>query len=189
MDMQPKARQHRKGGVAKVYWPNCSVCQFMKKNKDFRFRIMQSTYFNPQGNETMMDVVHTWGDPFGSSIMYAHFKRHQAKDLIRAASRFDDKGNLMIDKRMKPTVEVIEHIDPKATTNYELGLDEFIQSGRDKLARGEMQVSASTFVAAIKTKSDIDKNTKDRRLDMIKAFFVDNGQNQDAEPGGQTPAS
>ena len=159
----------------------------MKKNKDFRFRIMQSTYFNPQGSETMMDVVHSWGDPFGSSIMYAHFKRHQAKDLIRAASKFDENGNLAIDNRMKPTIEVIESIDPKSTTNYELGLDEFIKAGRDKLARGEMQVSGTTLVAAINAKANIDKNTKDRRLDTIKAFFID-GQKDD-KPGEQAPAS
>lgn len=186
--MQPKARKHRKSGVAKVYWPNCSVCVFMKKNPGFRQRIMLSTYFNPQGAENMMDVVRAWGSPFGSSIMYAHFKRHQAKDLIRAASKFDENGNLVIDTRMKPTIEVVESIDPKSTTNYELGLDEFIKAGRDKLARGEMAISGTTFIAAINAKANIDKNTKDRRLEMIKSFFT-NGQDKDDKSGEQAPAS
>lgn len=168
--MKPKGVKHRNKGVARVYWPNCSVCQYMKKNSDFRYRVMQSTYFNPQGTENLMDVVHSFGDPFKSTTMYQHMRRHQAKDLIKAASKFDENGNLLIDNRMKPTIEVIEN-PTSSTTNYELGLDEFIQAGRDKMARGELPISASTFVAAIKAKADIEKSTKDRRLDMVKAFF------------------
>lgn len=131
---------------------------------------MQSTYFEPQGSESLSNVNHAFGDPFGISLIYAHMKRHQAKDLIKAAKKFDGNGNLIIDNRFPATIEVVE-ADSNSTTNHELGLDDFIAEGRNKLARRELAISATTFLQAIKIKADIEKSTKDRRLDAMKSMF------------------
>lgn len=150
-----------------IYRPNCSVCQYMKRNRDFRQRVMQSTYFNPEGTETVMDINLAFGAPFKRAMLYAHLKRHQSKDLIKA----------------KPIVpaEVIMGVEANSmsTTEHEVALDEFIHEGRNKMARGELSITSQTLLQAIKTKADIEKNTKDRRMDMIKAFFLGDKNGQD----------
>lgn len=67
--------------------------------------------------------------------------------------------------------------DVVSRAQHELGLDEFIRSGRDKLLRGEMTITATNYLQAIKIKSDNEKNTKDRRLEMIKNFFSGGDKN------------
>lgn len=161
-----QGNKHRRSGPARIYWPGCQVCQYMKKNQDFRYRIMQSTYFNPQGSENLMGVVHAFGDPFKSSIMYAHMKRHQPKDLVKAAKLFDENGNAEVVN----TVRMLE-TPTRAETAHEMGLDDFIQLGRDKLARGEMSITATTYLTAIKVKMDNEAKTKDRRVDVMKGLF------------------
>lgn len=66
-----------------------------------------------------------------------------------------------------------------STTEHEVALDEFIHEGRNKMARGELSITSQTLLQAIKTKADIEKNTKDRRMDMIKAFFLGDKNGQD----------
>lgn len=165
----------------RVYWPNCAVCQYMKKHPQFREQIMASTYFNSLGSKNMLQVVHDWGDPFKPSAMYQHIKRHQARDLIKV-----DK--LEEARVIPPVVEAVESSVTSAT-EHERGLDEFIRDGRNKLSRGELSMTASSYLQAIKIKSDIEKNTKDRRMEMIKQFFGGPNGNNNGKPGQQTPAS
>lgn len=160
----------QKDKYARSKWkPNCSVCQFSKKNKDFRTRLFSSSYFNPEATESPMDVVHDYKGIFGQSLLYACLKRHHSKDLIRPASKIIN-GELVIDNRMKPTFEVIERVGG-ATTNHELGLDDFIEKGRTMLANGELRITATTYLTAIKTKMDNDAKTKDRRVDLLSNLF------------------
>lgn len=165
--------------VRRVYWPNCMVCQYMKKNKDFRYRIMTSTYFHPEGQESAAEVVHAFGDPFKLSTFYAHLQRHQAKDLIKAQQRFDIKH-----KTDKPDAKLIIGAVEGTVENtgeaHEQGLDEFIRDGRALLASGELKVTATTFLQAIKIKSDNEKSTKDRRLEAMKAIFKSAAPKNDA---------
>jgi len=127
---------------------------------------MQSTYFNKEGHETVMDINSAFGSPFKRVTLYSHLQRHQKNDMIKAIT----------------PAEVITGIEAhsRSTTEHELGLDEFIHEGRNKLIRGELNITSQTFLAAIKTKADIEKNTKDRRMEMVKAFFLGDkdGQNE-----------
>lgn len=152
------------------YAPQCSVCQFMKKNKDFRDRVFASSYFSDDTTkESPVKINKSYGEPFKQVTMYACLKRHWGHLMVREASRVVD-GKLIIDKRMKPTFEVIENV-PQGMTEHEIGLDEFIREGRAKLQRGELQITATTYLTAIKTKMDNDAKTKDRRLDMLSGLF------------------
>ena len=153
-----------------VKWkPNCSVCQYCKKNKEFRVRLFSSSYFSPEATESPMDVNKAYKNIFGQSTLYACLKRHHGQDLVRPASKVVD-GQLVIDNRMKATYEVIERVGGP-TTNHELGLDDFIEQGRQKLANGELSITATTFLQAIKTKMDNDAKTKDRRADLLSGLF------------------
>lgn len=166
-----KAIKPKKRTWAQMKWkPNCAVCQYMKRNKEFRTRVFESSYFNPDGHESPMDVVRSYGDVFGQSLVYACLKRHHGHNLVRPPVQVVD-GKTIVDNRFKNTVDVIENIQPSSVTNHELGLDDFIAKGREKLSRGELQITASTFLTAIKTKMDNDAKTKDRRADMLQGLF------------------
>ncbi len=119
---------------------------------------MKSKYFVPENRETILDVLKAEDCPISSANVYAHLQRHQNRDLIKAPI-------------VPPIMDVLEG-DREATTAYEKGLDDFIQEGRNKLARGEMEVSPTNFLQAIKVKGDLQKGMKDRRMEMIKNFFT-----------------
>lgn len=158
--------------------PNCSVCQYAKRNKEFRLRVFESTYFNPDGRESPMDVNRSYGSPFGQSLLYACLKRHHGHNIVRAPATVTDDGKVVVDNRFKQTFDIIETI-PGNVSNAELGLEEFIKQGRDKLARGEMQITATTFVAALGKRMEIDAKTKDRRADMLQGLFKGAAPKQD----------
>jgi hypothetical protein len=115
-----------------------------------------------------MAVNRAFGEPFKEQNLYRCLKQHHGYLLVQAPTKVVD-GQIIIDNRIKPTFEVVENT--QGTSNAELGLEEFINKGRDKLARGEMQISAATFVAALGKRMDIDAKTKDRRADMLQGLF------------------
>lgn len=142
----------------------------MKKNPAFRLRVMQSKYFNPAGHESVATVVHDFADPFTMPSMYTHLQRHQESDIQKARKRFKEIDH----PHNVPLAKVAGAVEGEvlSTQQHELGLDEFIREGREKLLRKEMTISASNYLEAIKIKAGIEKNTKDRRMDMIKSFFA-----------------
>ncbi len=168
--IDPRKRQTH---VRKVYSKNCSVCMYMQKNPEFRQRVMISRYFNPDGTEALAEVVHAFGDPVKLPSVYMHMQRHQPADLLRAKRRFTE-ARREIEAPLPEEAEVLKTVDSSvlAQGDHERGLDDFIQQGRDLLVKKDMKISATTFLAAIKIRSEIDKSTKDRRLDMIKSFFA-----------------
>ena len=157
------------GRVRQFYRKNCMPCQLMKKDPTFRLRVMQSRYFNPKGRESLASVVHDYGDPFALATIYAHMSRHQESDLQKARRRYAEVPHphstpLVVSSAVEG--EVVSQ------SQHELGLDEFIREGREKLLRKEMSITATTYLQAIKIRTDIDKTTKDRRMEMIKNFFA-----------------
>lgn len=174
----------RQTHVRKVYSMNCSICMFMQKNPDFRRRVMASRYFRPEGTESLAAVVHDYGDPVKLPLVYMHMQRHQPADLLRAKRRFTE-ARREIEAPLPAEAEVLKSVDSSVLTqgDHERGLDDFIQQGRDLLVQQKMKISATTFLAAVKIRAEIDKSTKDRRLDMIKAFFTGGGKRDQAEDG------
>lgn len=132
----------------------------MKKHPDFRAQVQHSSYLRPDGNESLQEVVRRWGDPFGMPLMYAHMKRHQLKDIIKAEQ--------LLPVQDIP-LEIFEN-PVKSDTPHEQGLDEFIAKGRQMLADGKLPLTASAVLKAISIKADIEKSTKDRRLDVFKTM-------------------
>lgn len=154
-----------------IYRPRCSVCQYMKKHKEFRLQIMQSSYFNPDSTLSPMELVKAFGAPITRPTLYRHLQKHQGLSslaTIKNVEKLKEQGLITT------TIKTIE-TPSDATEAHEQGLDEFIAQGRSKLARHELPISASTYLQAVKIKADIEKSTKDRRLDAMKAMFAGGG--------------
>lgn len=175
------------------WWPNCSVCQYMRRNPDFREAVMKSSYIDPEGQESLLSVNAKFGSVFKSATLYKHMRMHQAEDIERGeeAARLFSIPNPNWQRHTSnsnsPTVipneptEVRELLDSteKAVEGdviprmqHEVALDDFIKLGREKVRKGEMLISAANYIAAIKVKTDIERSTKDRRLEMLKTMFA-----------------
>jgi hypothetical protein len=178
--------------VQKRKWnPRCSVCMRMKKDKPFREAVMQSTYFNLNGSETLLDVNNRYAQPFKMPTLYRHMQRHQAADIQISEKLAEAKGvstpNWQRRTRQTAHKEVpselakidMEAIDNtvaiieggRATSVHEQALDEFISIGRAKMDLGQVPISAANYIAAIKIKADIEKGNKDRKVDLLKNMF------------------
>lgn len=149
---------------------NCMVCHRLKNDKVFRERIFLSSYFT-DNKESPNKVNTSFGSPFKRVTLYFCLRQHHGSDALRPATKVTSTGKVLVDQRFKPTFEVIESVPGLPTTNHELGLDRFIEKGRAKLESGEMQITATTYLQAIKVKMDNDAKTKDRRLDMLSGMF------------------
>jgi hypothetical protein len=113
--------------------------------------------------ELAESMVNVTGEPSKvwqrQTAQTTHKREAEAKELQK------------VDDIIQNTVNVVE-ADVIPRQPYEIALDEFIALGADRLRHGDMQISASNFVAAIKAKIDHERNTKDRRLDMLKNMFT-----------------
>lgn len=156
---------------ARIYWPRCAVCQYERKHKDFRYRLMQSTYFNPQGTEAASEVLAAFGSPFGSSAFYAHMNRHRHTDLAKAQAKYDQTMDKSTTKPNPALLITAVEGDVIQRSEHELALKEIVAEGRAKLASGDMTITLTGMINASKALADIDKSTKDRRLDAAKSFF------------------
>lgn len=173
----------------------------MKKHQDFRRACLMSTYFIPNGRESLQAVFDRYQPvPFKQPALYKHMERHQKMDIDRSealnkisgtesavwqrtAGNRGAKNQIGLKKEDKETLvntaDVIEAPVPVGQ-KYEIGLDEFIEVGRAKLRIGDMNISAANYISAIKVKADIERTTKDRRLEMLRSMFAG------AAPGSST---
>jgi hypothetical protein len=176
-----------KKNTNRVYWPNCQVCQYMKKHQEFKQACQRSTYFDPNGKESLFAVSEKWGHPVKMPTLYRHMQRHQKRDIEnseelarisgqasavwqRQATRGKDKAEEVVEL-IQNTEKVIDaNSTPRAA--YEVGLDEFIALGRANLRTQNMSISASNYIAAIKVKADIERSNKDRRVDLLRNMFA-----------------
>lgn len=172
--------------------PACAICRYMikpGKGTQFRIDVLRSSYYDINGEESMAQVNLRYGSPFTMIHLYKHCLRHQPSALKEARKRKSTKswrknikhlptGELIENKDIEPpaiplatTIAVIE-TPQVANTPHERALDEFIRKGRIALDYNELKVTPVTLLQAIKIKSEIERSTKDRRLEMLKNMFT-----------------
>ena len=144
----------------------CKHCKYMKSHKGYAHEVFNSKYFDRDNELTLPQVLVKYNISITQQTVYNCLKKHfpqynpKLKDLI---------------PQLTNTVAVIDG-DPNTST-HEQALDEFIATGKRMVQNGEMVINPATYISAIKTKADIEKSSKDRKLEMMKAFF-----------SGQTPS-
>lgn len=166
----------------RIYWPGCSVCQYLKKHQDLKLALMNSSYFNADGVESVPQVLARYNVSIPLTNMYTHFKRHQAKDLenrrlqVALKQVEDAREHKQLIKRTEGPVAIqgvpIDVLGDDYKPEHVLGLEEFIKAGREKMRRGEMPFTASNYLQAIKIHSEIDKAKQDSKVDVFKTMFA-----------------
>lgn len=174
----------------KVYSPVCLVCQYMKQHRAFREAVILSTYFDPNGAESLAEVVKRFNDPFPMVNIYAHTTRHMKQNIQRwrRLAGLEEKSLAMKKKDrakelLTETMTVVE-APVSAQGEHVTALDEFIEQGRRKVASGQMPITAQTYVQALKAKAEIENKTKDRRYDALKSLFGGAAPNKDEPQSG-----
>jgi len=155
--------------ITMAYSKRCSVCQYLRKHKAFRIRLLDSTYFNPEGHETLMDVVRNMEAPLSKDVLYQHFRKHEPQ--LRPSTPLEN------------TVQIVETGDK----NHIDTLDLFIQQGKELLKRKQLTITSTNLLQAIKVKSDDEKANKDRKVDLLRTMFAGAGP-QTVQVGPKTNA-
>lgn len=159
------------------YSKRCKVCIFMKKHRDFRVRVYESTRFNPEGAETLTDVCNAY--PEGPSVpaVYDHIKKnhldidpehHQAMYEQRLIAKQQERAQELLERPegFKPGITVeLEDKEP-----YIKALDDYIEYGAQQVRMRKLKITPNSFIAAINAKAAINKGNKDRTADFVKAL-------------------
>lgn len=150
----------------------CSHCKWMKSHPGYAYRLFNTRHFEPQtGMESIVDVVAAFNCRINMNTIYLCLKKHHAQMKGKPAIRVGKDGKILVDKNYITTQDLINSPDGIIHT-HEIALDEIIQEGRNLLASGQMVITAQHLIAAAKTKADIEKSNKDRKLDLLKSMFT-----------------
>jgi hypothetical protein len=170
----------------------------MKKDKPFRDACMASTYFNPSGVETLLDVNNRYGQPFKLPTLYRHMTKHQAADIQISEKLLEVRGVKSPNwqrattraRSNKPAevapIETLENtvavVGDSTKSEAEIKVDEFLAIAEEKLKLGHIPISATNYTAALKIKADIEMRKKDRKLDMLKSMFAGAAPKHEEQP-------
>lgn len=150
----------------------------MRQHRAFSEAVLVSTYFNKHGEYAITEVLKDFHDPFPAINFYQHAARHMKPNLEHWRRVFKVlppsamvKKKLQAKDLVKQTMEVIDE-PTLSQAAHEQALDEFIAKGREKLDYGNLPITATTFIQAIKTKAEMENKTKDRRYDALKQLFA-----------------
>ena len=140
----------------------CKHCKYMKRYKGYTHELFNSRYFDKNAELTLPQILVKYNIPISQQTVYSCLKKH--------FPQFNAKIAPLLAQTLTNTVNLIEGSD--SSKPHEQVLDEFIQRGRSMIKSGELVVTAPTLIQAINTKANIEKSQKDRKLEMIKAFFA-----------------
>jgi hypothetical protein len=148
----------------------CAHCRYLKKYQGYCQELFHSKYFDTQAQLSLPDVLRKYDVKTPVQSVYNCLKRHHAQ-YAKPEQRAVTRLGINIQTELQATESLLEQPNG-ITTNHELGLDEFIDMGRRKVAAGEIAITGQTYLTAIKVKADIEKTNKDRKLDMLKTMFA-----------------
>lgn len=161
-----------------IYYPLCSICNYMREDREFTKAVILSTYFTEEGFESLTTVAKRFHVPFKTITLYTHCKNHMKPkiDVWRRHFGLLEKTAVMkkreAAKELMANTEGLVEAPVLSQAQHEIALDAFIAKGQKKLDFDNMPITPATFIQAIRTKAEIEKATKDRRYDALKNMFI-----------------
>lgn len=144
------------------YQKYCKHCKYLKTHKLYRHDVFNSKYFIKGAELSVPQCVDKYQVPINIQTVYNCLKKH--------FPQYNPKVREILGDPLDNTVKVID-----GETDHESALDRFILEG-DKLVRsGQMEISATNYISAINAKTNIQKNKGDRKMELIKEFFLGDG--------------
>lgn len=148
----------------------CKTCQYTLDHKRFHDDLLNTTYFDPNGFESIPELIRRFkvNKSLGYRNVMYHVTHHVApvqkhNEIIKAEAAAAQK--VISEKELAQAIAV-----PTADTEYERALDTTIEMYHQQLKTGKLKLTVNTGLQAIKTKAEIESKNRDRKLDFLKAF-------------------
>lgn len=143
----------------------CKHCKYMKRHGAYTQDLFESKYFEKNGQLSLPETMKKYQVDIPVQTIYNCLKRHHHNYTDKPDFILNGKGELIT------ATEKLISQPSEGERVHEMGLDEFINQGREMVARGEIAITASNYITAIKVKAEIEKSNKDRKLDLLKTMF------------------
>jgi len=168
------------------YRANCKVCQIAQKDAKLRVRLRKAAFNRDEGGETLKDIAIEYG--MTTAAVYNHAKKHiqdtsEANEkrhqtlMIRKQAEIQAKAQKEFELALKP--DEFESTEPRTTEI--MALDDYIAQGYDEIKKGTLKITASSFLAAVKIRTDQRAKSANNKIELIKtinAFRSSNGRKQ-----------
>lgn len=149
----------------------CKTCELVKNNKQLLKRIYNSSHFIPHSEDSLKQIAADYKEFMSYPALLNHVKKHQF------VNSEDYKRKMLARTVKRAEVQVIE--ERFQANNVQ---DAVINQGMEKLANGEMKVTATHLLKAAKDKFDAQAKTRDQELALAEmvAFFASGEDKQDS---------
>lgn len=154
------------------YKPNCKTCQLSKgpQNVKIRQRILKAKFRREPGDETMSQIAAELG------INWATFSNHCAKHISERSVdsvtvNTAKKIQKVKVKQMKEMEIAFDHTDVVGEMDFERAAREIVALGIERLERGDITVTTTQLLQAIKIKSDYESKKRGQNTEIIKTMY------------------
>lgn len=169
--------------MKKKFNKNCKSCRLTAgvENRSLRERI-NSAYFRPDpASESCAQIADELGisRPTFSNHCRNHLRQRNPEAKAKTTATLISKAKAHIQKEMELS---FDHEEVIAETDYEKGLSQTIALGTQRLERGEITVSTTQLLQAIKIKADYSAKKRGQDTELIKMMYrTASGLNTDKE--------
>lgn len=159
------------------YKVNCATCIMSKKDVPLRTRIRYAAYKREQGDETLYDIADAVG--LTRHGIYNHVKKHMEDISDRYINRSRvQAAKKVAEVRTKVQKEAELFLDPDTVDAIEgrpleiVALDDYIAQAKAMIDNKELKITASTFLAATKIKTDWQRGQQSNKTEFLKAIYA-----------------
>lgn len=184
------------------YKVNCSICQKAKNDPKMRNRIRRAAFDREEGDETLRDIAFWYN--LSPSAMYNHAKKHikpvdtESRSMVIAAKKVATiQANVQKEAELQLDRQTVDEIDARPVEI--MGLDEYIAQGIDTIQKGELKITPSSFLAAVKIKTDWSSKQQTNKIELMRTIAAfasgakkgkngDTTETTESDRGGQDEA-
>lgn len=152
------------------YKRNCRTCQLSKGNAKLRERIVHAKFRHEAGDETLTQIAGDLG--ISGAALQNHARKHITEETAFTLERKKVRGIEKVKVRAMKEMEVaFDHSDVVAELDFERGLREVVAEGITRLEKGEITVSTTQLLQAIKIKADYEGKKRGQDTELIKTMY------------------
>lgn len=155
------------------YRVNCVVCKSCKALPSLKKRIRLAAFHRQDGDETLGDIANEFG--FSTKSIYNHAKKHirpsetEGKKEIRVAKKvIDFQAQAQKELELQLDKQTIDEIEARPAEI--IGMDELIAQGVEEIRKGNMKLTATQFIAAVKVKTDWAAKQQSNKVEILRTI-------------------
>lgn len=157
------------------YKSNCKACQLSKRDAKARARIRYAAFRREEGDETLAQIALEYGISQGP--MYNHAKKHitdaesntaRTKQVIVARKTAEFKAKAQKELELKVDSDDFEELEGRPAEI--IALDDYIAQGAAEIKEGKLKLTANSFLAAVKIKTDWASKQQNNKIELLKTI-------------------